>query len=408
MKEVLIGRQAIFDDRLKVWAYELCFRYGTEHALGSVTPGMRTASVVTEALTTFGLDQLVGANMASINVPREFVLMQPALPVAPERLLIEVSAREGADRELLTALHAWRARGFRVAIDDVKHDDAALDELYSVADVLKVDCLGRRLDDLKFETRRLVRHQKVLLAEKLESRRELEDCRGLGFQLFQGYFLERPGTIRGQALAANPAALMQLVVELQDPACDTERIEAIVTRDPGLSYRLLRCVNSAAYGLARRIESLHEAVVFLGTATVRNLTCLLLLSNTGGQPRELLRMAMFRARFCELFAGVCGLTERSRHFTVGLLSLFGALLDQPMEKLLVDLPLSAELKGALLRFEGDAGRILAGLVSLERADWNPLLSLVNAPERIQQCWMDAVKWVEEIDGLLGAPAGARA
>ena len=136
MKEVLIGRQAIFDDRLKVWAYELCFRYGTEHALGSVTPGMRTASVVTEALTTFGLDQLVGANMASINVPREFVLMQAALPVAPERLLIEVSAREGADRELLTALHAWRARGFRVAIDDVKHEDAALDELYSVADVL--------------------------------------------------------------------------------------------------------------------------------------------------------------------------------------------------------------------------------------------------------------------------------
>ncbi|MBI5364941.1 MAG: HDOD domain-containing protein [Planctomycetes bacterium] len=400
MKEVLIGRQAIFDDRMKVWAYELCFRYGTTHALGSVTPGRATASVLTEALTTFGLDQLVGAQVASINVPREFVLMQPALPVAPERLLIEVSAREGGDLELVTALHAWRSRGFRVAIDDVKHDDPALEELYAAADVLKVDCLGRRLDDLKFDVRRLVRHRKSLLAEKLESRREVEDCKAMGFTLFQGYFLERPGMLRTRAVAANQAALVQLVVELQDPDCDVDRIEAVVQRDPGITYRLLRCVNSAAYGLSRRIESLHEAIVFLGAATVRNLTCLLLISNSGDQPRELLRMAMFRARLCELFAAACGFADRSRHFTVGLLSLFGALLEQPLETLLADLPVSKPLEGALLRFEGDAGRILAGLQALERADWSLLLAMGQAPESIQQCWMDAVKWVEEIDGLL--------
>ena len=164
--------------------------------------------------------------------------------------------------------------------------------------------------------RQLAPYRVQVLAEKIETQEQLNAFRALGFDYFQGYFLERPGTIRGQALAANPAALMQLVVELQDPACDTERIEAIVTRDPGLSYRLLRCVNSAAYGLARRIESLHEAVVFLGTATVRNLTCLLLLSNTGGQPRELLRMAMFRARFCELTdredSGCHGLSNQAK------------------------------------------------------------------------------------------------
>jgi EAL and modified HD-GYP domain-containing signal transduction protein len=391
----------MFDGRLQVHAYELLFRHGNGQPPGAVTPAASKASVLTEALTTFGLDRLVGGARASVNVSRDFVVAGAPLPVAPERLMLELSVRNGCDAKLLDALRGWRARGFQVAIDDVLRDDPALDALFASADLLKVDCVNRGPEELGQEVAKLRRHGKPLLAQRLETRREVDDCLAMGFTYFQGHFLGRPATVRARSVAPNRVALVRLLVELQSSGGDVDAIEASVRQDPGLGFRLLRCVNSAAFGLQRRVDSLREAIVYLGAGTIRNLATLLILSSASKQPRELLRMAMFRGRFCEAFAVASGEQDRSRFFTVGMLSLFGALMDTTTEQVIEDLPLAEPVVAALVRREGPAGKILAGLEALERGDWEPILALEQPASVVQSCWIESAEWVESVEAQLG-------
>ena len=49
------------------------------------------------------------------------------------------------------------------------------------------------------------------------------------------------------------------------------QISEVIRRDPGLTARLLRLVNSAHFGLAHRVTNLEEAVFFVGVRQVREL-----------------------------------------------------------------------------------------------------------------------------------------
>src|SRR6188474_236115 len=90
MPDVLIGRQPIFDRRLEVHSYELTFRYGERSIENRVPAAAATARVLTDALTSFGLDRLVGAKPATVNVTRDFLLSHMPLPVDPQRLMLEI------------------------------------------------------------------------------------------------------------------------------------------------------------------------------------------------------------------------------------------------------------------------------------------------------------------------------
>lgn len=405
MREVLLGRQPIFDARLAVHAYELFFRFGERKHVASYSPDAATAEVVTEALTTFGLDRLAGRSPAHVNVPRAFLLEARPLPVAPERLVLEVRVSIGGDAPLLRALDVWRSRGFKIAIDDVRYDQRELWPLFERADELKVDVLGRAPDELAREVERLRRHQRPLVAEKVESRADVDRALGLGFQYLQGYFLERPGVVRTHGVEPARATLLRLIVDLQDPACDLERVHALVVQDAGLAFRILRCVNSAAYAIPRRIDSISEALMYLGLGTVRNLACLLLVTASTQPPRELLRLSLFRARLCELLGQALALEDRSRCFTVGMLSLFDALLDEPMPSILEHLPVSADVREALLEHRGAPGRILAAVKALERGEWADAMALELPTPEVTQSWIAASQWVEEVDTQIAA-AGA--
>src|ERR1700742_1147804 len=51
----------------------------------------------------------------------------------------------------------------------------------------------------------------------------------------------------------------------------TSQIAEIIRRDPSLTSRLLRLVNSVYYGISRPIKSIEEAVFYLGVRQIRQL-----------------------------------------------------------------------------------------------------------------------------------------
>ncbi|MCS7051254.1 MAG: HDOD domain-containing protein, partial [Thermomicrobium sp.] len=166
-------------------------------------------------------------------------------------------------------------------------------------------------------------------------------------------------------------------------------------------YRLLRLVNSVWYG-RRRIESVRQALLLLGTRLVSAWVTLLLMADIPDKPHELLTTAVIRARMAELIVAATGKGNREAAFLVGLLSVLDALLDQPMDELLAALPLAEELRVALLHRAGELGAILDLILAYERGNWERALSLGLRPSVVTSAYLDAIALAREIDQALAA------
>lgn len=399
MTEVFLGRQPILRANLEVHGYELLFRASETRTFDGTPGGAATAQVLLNTLTTMGLESVVGDRLAFVNLTRGFVLGQYPLPVPPARVVLEILEDIDVDASVLQGLDRLIAEGFQIALDDFVDFDETLRPLLERADLVKVECLNRESQEIERVVRELKPFKVELLAEKIETREQFEHCRSLGFDYFQGYFFAKPDLVKGHAVGAGRMSLLRVVAELQDPACDLERIEEIVRQDVGLSYRILRCVNSVACGIPRAVDSLREAIMYLGTATVRSLVCLLLMSRFDDKPRELVRTAMVRGKMCELLAaGLEGKREpRHRFFTVGLLSVLDALMDVAMADVVHEMPLTEDLRLALLDHRGEMGNLLEVTIAFEKADWSALEALGLPPSQIQDAWFAAIEWTSRLE-----------
>jgi EAL and modified HD-GYP domain-containing signal transduction protein len=146
-------------------------------------------------------------------------------------------------------------------------------------------------------------------------------------------------------------------------------IAELFKADVTLSYRLMRILGSAAYGLGRSIGSLQEAVMMLGTRELYRWLAVLLLNSQSGVPlaRALHETALARGRLLELVAIARGRTDPPEAlFVTGAFSLLDLLLNVPLESALALMPLlPAQTIDALIA---------------ESGPWRPYLELALAFE----------------------------
>jgi len=319
------------------------------------------------------------------------------LPLPPGKVVLELLENIEPDDEVMKGIARLHDKGFQLAVDDYTGARAGYEDILKAVDIVKVDCFGKTLREVSDILRELGDVHARLLAEKVETHQEFRAYRELGFHLFQGYFYAQPDLLRGTTTSANRANLLSLLASLQDPDTSPEELEAIIVRDPALSLKLVRFLNSVHIGLRRRIESLREVVVYLGADTVRNLACLLMLSGVDNKPRQLMVTAMMRARMCEELAKATKATLPARAFTVGLFSTLDAVMDRSLPEVLADLPLSEDIAEALLRRKGPLGTQLEIVLALERGDWSHIPR--NAPQ-LQPAYLSALAWVAAMEDEL--------
>jgi EAL and modified HD-GYP domain-containing signal transduction protein len=396
MKDVYIGRQPIYGRGLDVVAYELLVRGADVDHADFVEGDRATSQVILNAFTEIGLDRVVGERFAFLNLTRGFITGEYPLPVPHDRVVLEVLEDVEADDEVLAGLGRLKDQGYRIALDDFVLSTKN-EELLQFADIVKVDCLGLEEDEIQRQVAQLAGYSVELLAEKIETQDQFRICRAIGFDLFQGFFLSRPNVIKDRVLSAHRVNLLQLLAELQEPGCSFERVNELVSHDVALSYKLLRHINTAAYGLRRRVDSVRETVLYLGLDTVKSLSSLFLMASVDDKPQELVRTAMFRAKMCELLARAAGSLDRHMAFTIGLFSNIDVMMDGQMDALLERLPLAPELRAALLGREGPLGEILSSTLAYERGDWERVPCLGLTRGRIKAAFLGAVQFVEGVD-----------
>jgi EAL and modified HD-GYP domain-containing signal transduction protein len=403
LQDVFVGRQPIYGRHLELYAYELLYR-GADEDVADFTEGdQATSQVLLNTFTEFGLDRVVGDHLAFVNLTRGFVIGEYPLPLPRSRVVLEVLEDVEADPEVLAGLQELRERGFKIALDDfVLREETQ--ELIPLADILKIDVVGLDAEMIRRRHALLEPHGCKLLAEKVETREQFEVCLDAGFHFFQGFFLAKPNVVKGKSISASRLNLLRLLAELQDPAVDFERIEEIVSQDVTMSYKLLRHINSARYGMPRTIESVRETVVYLGLSQVRSLASLFLLATVDDKPHELITTAMMRAKMCELVARAADASDVQPFFTAGLFSTLDAMLDAPMSAILARLPLTEGLRAAILEGEGDVGEVLTATLAYERGRWGEVACLGLERGTIRDAFLGAVRWVEEVDQEISGSA----
>lgn len=403
--EVVIGRQPIFDRNRSVVAYELLFRSNSENRASVLDGDRATGQVLLNALIEIGLDNLVGNRLAFINFTRKFLVDGNLLPPDKSRFYIEVLEDIEPDDEFVGALQRIAQAGYRIALDDFVFADKYR-PLVKLAHAVKLDVrlLDRRQLQEHVNTLRDL-GVRELLAEKVETPDEFAFCKDLGFDLFQGYFLSKPKIVSGKTIPNNRMVTLQLLAELQDPKVRLEQLEAIISRDVPLTFKLLQSVNSSAIGLRRKVESIRQAIMLLGFDRLRMLASLISLSSFNDAPQAMMITALIRAKMCELLGVDLKREDASSFYLVGLFSMLEVLLCRPLAEIIPSLHLTREMETAILDHEGTLGQTLECVVDVERVEWDGNGRLGLTPAQIQQAYLKAIAATEQTQAAVSEPVG---
>jgi EAL and modified HD-GYP domain-containing signal transduction protein len=398
MADAFVARQPVFDRELGVVGYELLFRSAEDNRALVVDNDDATSSVVMNTFTDFGLERVVGQSTAWINVSRTFLLERLAFALPAGRVALELLERQVIDDELLTSLRDLRDAGYTIVLDDFvfQHDLAPLVEL---ADIVKLDLLALGVDGAAEQVRALRDFDVQLVAEKVETREEFRLCSEMGFDLFQGYFFCRPEILKGRSIGPNRLAMLQLLAAVQDDSTELAQLETLVSRDIALSYRLLRYMNSAFFGLRCRVDSVGRALALLGLNNVKRWATMTILAGIEEKPQELLTTALVRARLCELLGPSVEETNGDQLFTLGLFSVVDALMDAPMTELLRSIPFQDDMVQALTARAGRKGALLDCVIAWERGDFQASAEMID-PSVTATMHLEALTWAKRAVGEL--------
>ena len=394
MQDIYIGRQPIFDRALELYAYELLFRSGTQNHAGQFDGDQATSQVIVNAFIEIGLDEIVGPHLAFINLTRSFITGAAALPFPKDRVVLEVLEDIHPDAEVIEGVRRLAGEGYALALDDFVFSEK-LEPLLQLAQIIKIDLMALSRESVAEQVRLLSGYPVKLVAEKIETQEEFEYCKALGFDYFQGYFLSKPNIVQSSQLPANRLAVLQLLSRLQDPSVGADDIEALVMQDIALSYKLLRYINSAFFAFPKKIESIRHAVIYLGTQAIKTWVSLLVVAGLGNKPAELVTQAMQRAKMCELLAKTAKRPHAEIYFTVGLFSLLEALMDIPQEKILESLPLTDDIREALLAHKGLYGEALACVIAYEQGDFLRARFDRLAPSQMTDTYLASARWADQ-------------
>ena len=394
-----IVREPLLDPKQRVIGYELSWQQQAD-----------------QKVTDADLEALIGFVAENVNheehgwLLRDKKLFLDAVPdmlstdalfaMPPEKTVLTMKATDLADADTLAAVQGLRAGGVGISIrdGDLAHLGPNLAMSASHIEVRFAD------GDVAAQARSHAGAQQNgvrMVGRPVETWEDFDACAALGYDAFVGklHLTPRPGApVKG----LNPAQtiilqLMQMVQKNED----IPKIESVLKRDPALSYKMLRFINSAGFGATREIQSLRQAITMMGYAPMyRWLTLLLATASTSGYSPVLMETAVVRGRLTELL-GIKGLArgEAENLFVAGMFSLLDRLLGLPMKEVLDTIQLPDEVVRALLTRGGMYGPYLA-LAEACELNSNLVASLAKSltiePVDVNKAHLSALAWAQNI------------
>ena len=397
-----VARQPIFNVSKEVFAYELLFRSGMSNAFPDIDGETATSSLLSSSFFTVGIDTVSNGKIVFINFTSDLISRGIPLLFPEEKIVVEILEDVVPTPEVIRACQDLHEKGYTLALDDFEFEED-LAPLIEIATIIKIDFRLTPLEEIARTIQELQHHSCTFLAEKIETYQEFERAKEMGCTYFQGYFFARPEVLKNREISSSKLTLIKLICEVNKPELDVESLAALINHDVSISYKLLKYLNSSYFSRSQPVSSTTQAIAFLGQHGIRMFASIIIASKIAeDKPGELMRASVIRANVL-LKMGEVVRADSSELFMLGLFSLIDGMLDDSMDNIMNQLPLSENIKAALVLRSGSLFPFLHLIECYESCDWKSLeddIALVKiSAEMIMEFYLDAVKLADNLQVL---------
>lgn len=396
---VFVARQAIFNRKQNVVAYELLFRNSPKNFFPDIEEGHATARLIMENQLNLGTRHITSGKTALINIGPESLKLDLCAFLPCKDVVIELLETIEPTDDNYQLCRALFHNNYKLALDDFVYTPQ-WERFLKFVKLVKFDIAQTPLSEITSVVAKLKQYKKIkILAEKIETQADYQQAHKMGFDYFQGYFFAKPTMHAQKDIDYNYALVIAIYAQVMKPSPDIKQITTLFEADAALAYKLMRLLNSGVFPIQSKIHSIKQALVYLGHERLKKFVSLIVTAHTTGKkPAELMQVCVVRARFCELLAKQVSKPLAGEAFLTGLFSLLDAILDQPMSLLVEKLPFPDDIKAALLDEKNQLYYILNVVKAYETGSWWALeqaVVLLNMDSKILPgIYKQAVDWAD--------------
>lgn len=366
-----IVRQALVTEKQESFGYEILYTdnsFSAEH-----TDDVSAANAIENFLSSMDSERFLDGKIAFLTFTPN--LLEKGIPkmFKTNKLVIQIEDSLITNPLSQNLITKYKQSGYKIAVVDFEFAPRFFGIL-DIVDYIKVNFSG---DPSSVENIVKIGKSfgKKVIAYNVETQEAYDRAKELGCTYYQGTFVSEkmPTTVKKVNYLQSNFFLLMVAVTKDEP--DIDEIESIISRDVSLTFSLLRLVNSAYFALRNKARSVKQALVILGLGQLKQWIYLLSFKqDDGSMPDELIKISFLRATFAsELVEYAQDMTiSRSEAYLLGMFSTLGKLMRVPLEDALEQLPISDDIKLALLKKEGRTGSLYKLILSYEKADWKTM------------------------------------
>jgi c-di-GMP-related signal transduction protein len=405
--DVFLIRQPIFDRRQNVFAYEILCRSQQADCVECSAGQPAAPSTIANALLLIGLQRISSGKKAFIGCSPTVITADLEAHLPAPMVVIEVLKAAEPDGLFVDSCTRLKAAGYQLSLGEAALRQDSMARMVDLVDFVKIDFSKFATADGRSGDVRAFAPGARLLAHGVETREAFRLALDAGHDYFQGNFFSQAEIISSRDIPSYKLNHLRILHELNRVELDFAALETVIRRDVSLSYKLLNCVNSVFFGVRSTVSSIHHALTLLGEREIRKWTALVILKDLGqDKPAELLVSSLVRANFSESLAALAGLRAKAPElFIMGLFSLLDVIVGRPMQEIMEDMPLSSEIKTALMGSRNRFRDILELVLSYEKGDLKRFLALASRLRvdegLITDAYLRAIDLTEEAMQLYG-------
>lgn len=364
MNVINISKQKIFDDKNRLFAYELVFKDSEDQKTGLSSHVKGTAQLIMSSITSVELDKLLGQKtLAFINVDEETLLKGILDVLDKDRFILNILENIELTEKVVAKIIQYKKRGFLLSIE---HFDSSAEmikkfnRLFNYIDIIKMDVELSEPENLQKVMKKFKGSRIKLLAQNIETKEDHKIYLDMGFDFFQGYYLDKPEVV--EIIGSKEPAqfiILQLIKIIKENT-DTDKLEFFIKKQPDLSFKLIQFFNNSK-SLSVKVESLIQVITLMGRSKLLRWLMVYLYAEVSKNPasKTLLELAIKRAERMEADANP---RDKDKAYLAGMFSMLSSIFETDIKELMNHVKMDSDITSLVLEKKG----IFAG--SLMRAE----------------------------------------
>ncbi len=355
MDKLYLYKQKIFNQKNEIFAYELIFQNDNSNIKSFSNSIKKTSQFIVNSITSDQLDKLLQKNaLAFINIDED-TLQKGILDILnKEKFILNISKDINLNENNLTKLIKYRKRGFKLSLENFDSSAQMIikfKRLFNYIDIIKMDLINSEMQNLQKVMKKFKGGRIKLLAQNIETKEEHLNSIKLGFNYFQGFYLDEPKSMELK-ISKEPTqfTILQLINIIKKENNDTEKLEFFIKQQPDLSFKLIQFFNNSKE-LDVKVESLTQVITLMGRNKLLRWLIVYLYSEVSQNPasQTLLELAIKRAKRMEKEADI---KNKDKAYIAGMFSMLDSIFEANIKELMKKIDMDKDITACVIEKKG--------------------------------------------------------